>query len=128
MLGEASGLGVGEIFEEAGSRVSAGELGKVEVVLGTWRSPAKGSRAVTRGPGGAGEMVGASRGGHGCQEGGGRMFCVLCDAVFKTFHVALLIIAQYRSDGSTFTSKSSTLGKDGHPAGGVWLALPSVRQ
>lgn len=39
VLGEASGLGVGEIFEEAGSRVSAGELGKVAVVLGTWRSP-----------------------------------------------------------------------------------------
>ena len=92
MLWEASGLGVGEIFEEAGSIVSAGERGKVAVVLGTWRSPAEGSCAVTRGPGEAGEMVGASQGGHRCQEGGGRTFCVLCDAVFKTFHMTLLII------------------------------------
>lgn len=91
MLGEASGLGVGEIFEEAGSRVSAGELGKVAVVLGTWRSPAEGSRAVTRGPGEAGEVVGVSRGGHGCQEGRRRTFCLLYDAVFKAFHMTLLI-------------------------------------
>ena len=83
MLGEASGLGVREIFEEAGSRVSAGELGKVEVVLGTWRSPAEGSRAITRGPGGAGEMVRVSRGGHGYQEGGGRMAVNRVNAVSK---------------------------------------------
>ena len=97
MLGEASGLGVGEIFEEAGSRVSAGELGKVAVVLGTWRSPAEGSpaegsRAVTRGPGEAGEVVGVSRGGHGRQEGGGRTFCALYDAVFKVFLMTLLVV------------------------------------
>ena len=92
VLGEASGLGVGEIFEEAGSRVSAGELGKVAVVLGTWRSPAVGSRAVTRGRGVAGEVGGVSPGGHRCQEGGGRTFCALYDAVFKVFLMTLLVV------------------------------------
>lgn len=58
MLGEASGLGVGEIFEEAGSRVSGVGAGEGRSGSGNLEEPGEGAEATRGGPGGAGEMVG----------------------------------------------------------------------
>lgn len=127
MLGEAT-LDWGREIFEGQDQVSAGSWGRSRSGSGNLEEPGRGSRAVTRSLEELGRWWGRVGEGTDARKAEGECLRFLCDAVFKTFHVALLIIAQYRSDGEYVHLKSSTLGKDGHPAGGVWLALPSVRQ